>query len=181
MEEIVFNEYKQVNEVKKSKEFLEEKLGVRITITGPKIVFEGPPMKEYESSLVFEAIAHGFSAKKAVQLKSHEYVFRRLIIKDFTRRKNLKDVKSRIIGTEGKTRRTLENLSDCDILITESAVGIIANADNIDEATTAVQNLIRGSKQANVYKYLEKRNVQRRQRDTDLGIKDKKLKANSNL
>ena len=75
-----------------------------------------------------------------------------------------------------KTKHTIEQISSCDVLINEdeNSVGLIGSAEQIEEATTAITNLIRGSKQANVYRFLERMNAEKRQMDTDLGLKIKK-------
>jgi rRNA processing protein Krr1/Pno1 len=52
-------------------------------------------------------------------------------------------------------------------------VSIIASPDNIEEALTAIKNLIRGSKQANVYHFLESMNTSRKSLSEDLGLKSK--------
>jgi ribosomal RNA assembly protein len=86
----------------------------------------------------------------------------------------LHDVKARIIGTEGKTKRTIESLGECYIIVKDSIVYLLAPADKVEYITTAITNLIKGSKQSNVYKFLEERNAQEKiNLNEDLGIKNK--------
>ncbi len=159
METILFN---NIKEIKKEKKLLERKLHVKITIYKKKVTIDGEPMNEYEASLVLDAINFGFDARTALLLWEEDFMFRRLNIKDFTRRKNLSIVKARLIGTQGRTKKTLENLSDCRIIIKGNEIGIICAIEEMDDSITAMSNLIRGSKQSNVYKFLEKRNTQRK-------------------
>jgi len=158
--ETIFVERTQ--EIKREKELLESKLGVKIEIQGRKVNFEGSPLNEYEAHIVLEAIGFGFSAKTALLLKEETYIFRVIKIKDVTRKTNMEAIKARLIGTYGKTKTTLETIADCKIVIQGNSVGIIGAAEEIEEATTAINNLIRGSKQANVYKFLEKMNRERK-------------------
>ena len=151
--------FRKINQVKREKEHLEKKLNVTLQIVGKKVVLEGSPLDEYEATIVLEAIQFGFSIAKALLLKDDQLIFRKLSIKQFTRRKNLEEVRARIIGTEGKTKHTIEEISRCLIVINENTVGIIGSAEGIEEATTALMNLIRGSKQANVYRFLERMNA----------------------
>ena len=102
-------------------------------------------------------------------------IFKKIHIRDFTRRKSLSDVRARLIGTQGKTRRTLEEISDCSIVVNENAVGIIGPTSAIDNTVQAVINIIRGSKQANIYRFLERMNTQKEDL-ADLGLKRKKEK-----
>lgn len=152
----------KTSEIRNNLPELKEKLKVDITLSGRKLTFSGTPLDEYEARQVFEAIEAGFSAKKALLLTDPENVLRVLHIRDFTRRKNLKDVRARLIGTEGKTKHTLENISNCDISIKESTISIIGRADSIDYIVTAIKNIIRGTKQSNAYSFLEKINTQKR-------------------
>jgi len=155
--------FESAREVKKNKRELEEKLKVAIAFQGRKASIEGQPFAEYEASMVLEAINFGFSAKAALQLTDEQFIFRKIPIKNFTKRKNLKEVRARIIGREGKTKRTLEEISGCSIIVKDSnMIGIIGSAESIEEATTALANLIRGSKQANIYRFLERMNAERK-------------------
>ena len=81
------------------------------------------------------------------------------------------DFKGRIIGKEGQVKRTIEDVSDCLTELRGNTIGIIGSADNINNVITALKNLIRGSKQANVYRYLEEMNSYRKDMDDDLGLK----------
>jgi ribosomal RNA assembly protein len=152
----------RTTEIKREKELLESELKVRIEIQGRKITIEGPALNEYEAKIILEAIGFGFSAKTALMLKEETFIFRIIKIKDVTRKKNIELVKSRIIGTYGKTKSTIESIADCKIVVQGNSVGIIGSAEEIEEATTAINNLIRGSKQSNVYKFLEKMNRERK-------------------
>lgn len=152
-----------INNVQQEKALLEKKLKIKITIKGRMVQWEGNSFDEYEARLVFEAIAFGYTPQTALLVKDEEVVFKRLSIRDYTRRKDLETVKARIIGTQGRTKRTLENLADCKIIVHDNEVGIICSAEEIEYVITALANLIRGSKQSNVYKFLERINGQRKQ------------------
>ncbi|MEK6850523.1 MAG: KH domain-containing protein [Nanoarchaeota archaeon] len=165
--------FKKVKELQNEKERLERRLEVKINIQGKKVTIEGDSFKEYEALMILEAMQFGFSANKALTLMDEQIVFRKIPIKSFTRRKNLTEVRGRIIGKEGKTKRTIEDISGCDLAINDGEIGIIGPAEQIEEATTAITNLIRGTKQANVYRFLERINTGKKDLSTDLGLKIK--------
>jgi len=170
METIIFL---KTAELRKNKTELEKKLKVKIIIRGKQIAFESEnSLEEYEARIVLEAMALGFSAKKALLLKEPEMIFRRINIKDFTRKKNLKEVRARIIGRKGRTLQIIRNVSNCHIILEKNEIGIIGDAESIELTLTAITNLIRGTKQSNVYHYLEKSN--KTKKEQSLGLKIKK-------
>src|SRR3989344_5932804 len=159
MQQITF---KHTSELKRTKEELENKLGIKINLKGRTVMIDSPDtFKEYEAQRVLEAMAFGFSASKALLLLDEEYIFEEIRIKDHTKR-DLKSVLSRLIGTHGKTKNTIESLTSGDIIIGENKVCLIALAEEIDAASTAIKNLIRGTKQSKVYNYLEKHNTKKK-------------------
>lgn len=166
----------KISDVKANIEELERKLKVKIVVKGKQVTVDSQDgMNEYEAGVIFDAIQFGFSVNKALLLTDPEVIFRKINLKDYTRRKDLDEVRGRLIGTHGRTRNTVEETADAEIMIGESAVGIICHAESIEKATEAITNLIKGSKQANVYRFLERMNAEKKKYRGDLGIKkDKK-------
>jgi len=154
--------FQKTSELRRAKPELEKRLNININIEGRKATIIGKSFEEYEASIVLDAINFGFSAKKALTLKDENMVFRIINIKNFTRKKNLKDVRARVIGSRGRTKKTIENITNCEIFIKDNEVGLIGNVELIDEITTALSSLIRGTKQANTYRYLEKINKRKK-------------------
>lgn len=164
METIFFD---RLGELKRTKKELEKRLKVSIAIEGRRVTINGNAFEEFEALQVLEAMNFGFSAQTALMLKDEDIVFRVVHIKDFTRRKDLETVKARIIGTQGRTKRTIENLADCEVAIKGNEVGLICPAEEMDYVITGLTNLIRGSKQANVYKFLERINAARKNKNKE--------------
>ncbi len=152
----------KIAELKREKDTIERELGIKIKIEGRKVTIEGPSLNEYTADLVIQAIQFGFSAKTALLLKHDNISFRTLNIKDYTRRKNLREVLGRLIGTRGQTKKTIEDISRCKMMIKEKEVAVIGDSEQIEYAVTAISNLVKGSKQSNVYKYLEKINTNKK-------------------
>ncbi len=157
----------------KNKNRLERLLNVKITIKNDEISIEGKPEDEYTAEKVIQALAFGFPLPVALLIKEEDFLFEILDIKDFTHRKDLETIRARIIGKEGKTLKTLNTLTQCYFELKDNDVGIIGSPEYIKNAQDAVIFLIQGSKQANVYSFLEKHQVQPM---IDLGLKEKKGK-----
>lgn len=167
-QEIITNNLK---EVLNNKERLEKELKIKIINKGRTILIEGSPENEYLCLKILEAVNLGFSINKALLLKNEEVVFYIINIKDITKRKDLKQVRARLIGIEGKTKANIENLSDCLLSIHDNQVGIIGESGYIKEAIIGMKSLIQGSKQGNVYARLERKKKERRLKPEEI-IKD---------
>jgi len=166
--------------ISKIKGVLKKITKVNIEINGKEIDLEGKPEDEFIAEKVIYALDFGFPFSAAVTIKQEDFHFEILDIKDYTPRKDLKTIKGRIIGKGGKTLKILVSLSNCFFEINENKIGLIGPIEYIKTARESIISLIRGSKQANVYRKLEKANFEPVE---DFGIKksfEKKLK-NKNL
>lgn len=143
----------------KNKKRLEQRLNVKITNRGKEVYITGKPVNEYTANLVIDALNFGFPYKVAILIKEEDFLFEILNIKDYTKRHDLERVRARIIGAKGKTLKTLSQLTKCFFELKDNEIGIIGDAEYIQNAQQAVISLIRGSKQANVYSFLEKHQV----------------------
>jgi|SRR3989344_8091837 len=156
-------EIKNIKEVLKNKAELENKLGVKIKINGKVLSVESEPFNEFEAQRVFDAISLGFSVEKAIKILDEEINFIKVRIKDHANTKNYEVVRSRLIGTHGKTKKTIQEITKCDVVIHDNIVGIIGPAESTENALIAVVNIIKGTKQANAYRYLERMNAKKRE------------------
>ncbi|MEM3091271.1 MAG: hypothetical protein QXX55_02205 [Candidatus Pacearchaeota archaeon] len=153
MKKLICGSFKKII---KEKEKLENILKVKITNRGKEIYISGNAEDEYVAEKVIDAIEFGFPFSLAILLKVEDYVFEVLNLKDYTKRKDFKVIRSRIIGTKGKTIKNLDLLTKCYIKLKGNLIGILGDPEYIKTAQTALISLIHGSKQANVYSYLEK-------------------------
>ena len=160
-----------ISKVIKNKKRLERLLNVKIIIKGEEISVEGIPENEYIAEKVIDAINFGFPVPIALLIKEEDLLFEILGIKTYTHRKDLGTVRARIIGKAGKTLKTLNTLTQCYFELKDNDVGIIGSPELIKNAQDAVIFIIQGSKQANVYSYLEKHHIKP---VLDLGLKEKK-------
>ena len=151
-----------IGKVISSKKKLESELKTKIKNKGKLVFVSGKPEDEFIALKIMEAINLGFSIERALLLKNPEILIQTLNIKDITKKHNLEEIRARIIGTKGKTLKTLNNLTDCFISLKDNQIGIIGNCENIKEAIQAGTSLIRGSKQGHVYGRLERQKKKKR-------------------
>lgn len=160
----------KISRITRNKKRLEEKLKVKITIQEKKVSIEGEPEDEYTAEKVIDALNFGFPFSTALLIKEEDFIFEIINIKEYTKRKDFERVKARIIGRKGKTLKTLNELTNCNFELKDNEVGIIGQPERIYNAQEAIISLIKGSKQSNVYNFLEKHQVKP---VFDLGLKDK--------
>ncbi len=163
----------KIQRIIKNKSRLEQKLRVKITSRGKEIFVEGDAENEYFAIKVFSALEFGFPFSIALLVKDEDNMFETLNIKDYTHKKDLEKIRARLIGTKGKTLRTLHELTKCYFEVKDNQVGIIGDPEYMKIAQEGVVSLIRGAKWANVYSFLEKHQVHP---VLDLGLKPMKKK-----
>lgn len=108
-----------------------------------------------------KAIGRGFNPEVAQLLLKQDHVFEQVSLHDFTKNKDhMLRIKGRIIGKEGKSRRTIEELTETYISVYGKTVAMIGLPENVATCRKAIESLLHGSPHANVYKWLEKRRSQ---------------------
>ncbi len=154
----------------KARKKLEELLKVKIIFKGKKIEISGSAENEYIAEKVIEAINMGFPIKEAIKIKTEEKEFDVLKIKNYTKRKDLRTIRARIIGKRGKALKTFSQLTECCFELKNNEVGIIGDPENIENAIEGIVSIIKGTHHSHVYKGLEKHKPQP---ISDFGLKDK--------
>jgi len=162
-----------MNKVKRAVPVIENKIKIKIGFGKESVSVKGSELNEYLVEKVVQAVDFGFNVDDALLLLNDDFVLEFIEVKEHTRRKNLKDVRARIIGTGGKARKTIENLTGSEIVIQGNTVGVIVDSGHLDAVVQGIESLIQGAKHGNVFAYLEKQNVSRRKfGKDDLGLKE---------
>ncbi len=150
-----------------TKRLLEERTGVRLLVdseTGEVTVDESEATDKFLAVKVRDlvlAIGRGFSEERAFRLLEDNSYFVVLDIKDYARSPaRIAQIKSRVIGTRGKTRRIVEDLTGADVSVYGHTVSIIADDVQLPIAQGALEMLLRGSEHATVYRFLERKRAE---------------------
>lgn len=138
---------------KETRETIEKVLDVKLSFEDNMIEIEGEGINLYKAKNVVKAIGRGFTPEKAFRLFDDEEVLEIIDFGDHTDKK-VKIIKSRLIGTKGKTRKKIEYFSKCSVSIYGDTICLIGRHDQIAVAEEAVKRIIRGSKHTKVYSYL---------------------------
>ena len=118
------------------------------------------PTVLFRAKEVVTAIGRGFAPDHAFRLlDDDEIVFELIDLREIVGRSpsDLKRLKGRVIGKEGKTRRIIEELSEANISVYGHTIAIIGYPNQAAIAREAVSMLIRGSLHGTVYRFLHKK------------------------
>ena len=152
----------------KNKAKLEKTLSIKIANRGKEVKISGKAENEYTAEKVIDALNFGFPYSTALLIKEENATFEIINIKDHTTRKDLEIIRARLIGKRGKTLSTLSQLTKCNFELKDNYIGIIRNPEFIENAQESIIHIIKGSKQSNVYSFLEKHQVKE---PDDFGLK----------
>ena len=151
----------------KVKRDVEERLKVKLEIEseagGVEINLDEKatdPSVLFRAKDVVTAVGRGFSPDQAFRLiRNEDVVFDFIDLRAIFGRSDsdIRRVKSRIIGMNGKTRRTIEELTEADVVVYGHTVGFIGTFEQVEIARNAVQMIIQGSEHHSVYNFLQKK------------------------
>jgi ribosomal RNA assembly protein len=129
-----------------------------VQVTLPSTVED--PTVLFRAKEVVTAIGRGFAPDHAFRLlDDDEIVFDVIDLREIVGRSpsDLKRLKGRVIGKEGKTRKIIEELSEANISVYGHTISIIGYPEQSTIAREAVSMLIRGSLHGTVYRFLHKK------------------------
>jgi len=150
-----------------TKKNIEEKLSVKLEIDSDSgDITIAMNEKATDPSLLFKAkdvvtaLGRGFSPEHAFRLVRDEEAILDVIDLRTVFGKSeadIKRVKGRIIGMNGKTRRLIEELTDTQVAVFGHTVSIIGTIEQAAAAREAVEMLVKGSMHSTVYRVLHRK------------------------
>jgi ribosomal RNA assembly protein len=161
-----------------TKKAIEEKLSVELQVDseggGVTVLLakkaEDPSLL-FKAKDVVSAIGRGFSPEQAFRLiDGEEAILDVMDLRDVFGRSesDIRRVKGRIIGMEGKTRRIIEETTDTHISVYGHTVSIIGDIEEAQVAREAIQMLINGSLHSKVYRFLHRKRREIKKRKLEL-------------
>jgi len=166
----------------KVKQYVEEKLDVRIDVDNEGSVTIVLSEKATDPSLLLKAkdvvtaIGRGFSPEVSYRLiRNEDEIFDLVDLRLVFGRSesDIKRVKGRIIGADGKTRKLIEELSEADVVVYGHTIGLIGSFEQVETARNAVQMIIEGCQHHTVYNYLQKKRTELKKQKLQLWEKPK--------
>jgi ribosomal RNA assembly protein len=142
---------------------IEDRAEVRLDIdseTGAvKVEAVGDPLTALKGPDIVKAIGRGFAPEDAFRLLDDDMILFDLIdIGDVARnKKDLKRIKGRLIGENGRTRELMEELTGASVVIYGSTFGMIGGPEQVDAVREAAEMILEGAPHGSVYSFLERR------------------------
>ena len=154
----------------KTREMIEEACGGKLSIDSQSGVVsiswkgEPDPVRRMKAPDVITAIARGVAPSRAIQLVQDDMFLRMYDIRECVGRQpnQTRRMRSRLIGTNGRIRTLIEEMSGCEIAVYGSTVAVIGDNDGLALATPAIEGILGGSEHSTVLFGLEQ--DKRRQR-----------------
>lgn len=137
----------------------------KITPEGDSVIdITGEPFDEYNAKNVLYAYGGGFDVDTALLLLGDNYYFDSIDLEQlFDNKKRIQDVKARIIGVGGKTKRYIESVSNARVSVYGNTVNVIGDIKQVGEADTAIKALINGSGHKRAYSRMEAKHRKHKQ------------------
>ena len=160
------------------KEVIEKKLLVGLEVdseTGDIKIVLTPTTQDpsllFRAKEVITAIGRGFSPERAFRLiEDDEVVLEVIDLREIVGKSqsDMKRLKGRIIGKEGKTRRIIEELTEASVSLFGHTISIIGDMEQAGVAKEAIQMFLRGSQHRTVYRFLHRKRRELKKKKMEL-------------
>jgi len=142
-----------------TKKLIERSTKTKIKVSREgEVEVDGESYGAYMCEKIVKAIGRGFNPDIALNLVREDYGFEVLDIKDYTgkNKNSLFRIRARLIGTNGKARKIIEKITECNVCVYGKTVSIIGEISKLNVAFRGIQKLLQGGMHSNVYGFLER-------------------------
>ena len=146
---------------------IEEKLNAKLKIdseSGDVEISLSPnapdPTALFRAKDIVTAIGRGFSAEHAfILIDNEDALFEVIDLHESVGKSeaDIKRLKGRVIGKDGRTRNLIEELTETHVSVYGHTISIIGEGEQIEIAKQAVRMLLHGSLHSTVYRSLHKK------------------------
>jgi ribosomal RNA assembly protein len=117
---------------------------------------------------VVTAVGRGFSPERAMTLTDDDTVLDVIDLREIfgKNESDINRIKGRVIGSEGKMRRLLEEMTEAKVSVYGSTISMIGEFEAVSAARQAIEMLIKGKQHSSVYKFLRRTRTETKKRRT---------------
>jgi len=134
---------------------LEKETGVKIRIEGNGVMLDGEGLGMLTARNFVKAVGRGFSPERAWKLLGEDQTLE-IIELGGLNEKRQKEIKARIIGTGGRMRERMEEITNTRISVYGKTVSVIGGWQEAHNAREAIEMIIKGAEIPTVNRWLEK-------------------------
>lgn len=160
-----------------NKEIIEGKTQTMIIIDSDTGEVEVRPNKDLKDPVllikareIVRAIGRGFSVEQAIVLCEDDYYLEIIRLKPIIGERNnrIRRVRGRVIGSNGKTKASIEELTGVKLTVTGSTVSIIGTFEQVGDAKESILDIINGAEIAAVLGRLEDKRTDLKKSEREL-------------
>jgi ribosomal RNA assembly protein len=136
---------------------VEELMEVKVEI-GDDVSIDGESFNVFQVEQVIKAFGRGFDMKDSMDVLDDDYGLEIINLPDVVKSDNrMLVVKGRIIGTNGKTKKAIEEFTETKVAVQGKTVSILGKLGKIGVSKEAIMMLVHGSSHKTLYRWLEKK------------------------
>lgn len=145
-----------------TKRVIEEQTASALTIDSEEglVTVEGEdPVQVLLAGSVVQAIGRGFSPENAFALlQDEDLIFEQIDLGGLTdSQRQLDRIRGRVIGRDGKAREQIEHMTGTHLSVQGKTVALIGLPDQVKDARTAIEMLLRGVPHESVFTFLDRK------------------------
>jgi ribosomal RNA assembly protein len=117
---------------------------------------------------VVTAVGRGFSPDRAMILIEDDMVLEVIDLRELfgKNESDINRIKGRVIGSEGKMRRLLEEMTEARVSVYGSTIAMIGEFEAVSASRQAIEMLMKGKQHSSVYKFLRRTKSETKKRKT---------------
>lgn len=120
------------------------------------IQINGEAVAEFSARNIIYAFGRGFDIDVACKLINNDYYFTSIDLEQiFGSEKRVQQIRARVIGENGRTKKYIESVSLANISIYGKTISFIGTITEVNEAEVAVNTLIEGGTHRVAYSRME--------------------------
>ncbi|MBI1972920.1 RNA-processing protein [Candidatus Woesearchaeota archaeon] len=133
------------------------KTKIKISRDGDVKITAEESVNTFIAAPIVKAIGRGFNPEIAALLTRDNFHLELIDLRDFAKdsKAKLQRIRSRLIGTGGKARKMLEQLTNTYIVVQGRTAAIIGAVEEVHIARQAIEKLLGGAPHSNVYQFIE--------------------------
>lgn len=148
---------KRIEIIRNRKEEIEKRTKTKIEVSD-SIHIKGDSLEAWIAKDIVRAIGRGFDLDIAFLLLKDEFIFDIIDVTDWAgkSKNDLERLRGRVIGRNGKAKKTIEELTHTHVSISGKTISFIGLAENVAIARKAMDMLLEGKQHSTVFRFLEK-------------------------